>query len=124
MYLSKRRPKNDIIQDVKNSENSVRFSVRPGSHYAVRIVEIAEVMQLKGENIQIVNIRISAIIYFQFSVNSNWVHFPPGNPWKNFFERANPGHPGIFCVIPSPGAKMMVELPGMGQSFPKFEAAP
>ena len=26
-------------------------------------------------------------------VNSNWVH---PTPWKNFFERANPGHPGNF----------------------------
>ena len=51
------------------------------------------------------------------SVSSNWVH-PPGNPRENFFERANPGHTGkFFCLIPSPGAKMMVEFPGVGQNF-------
>ena len=51
------------------------------------------------------------------SVNSNWVH-PPGNPRKNVFERVNPGHSGNFL---SPGQKMMVEFPGVGQNFPKLE---
>ena len=47
---------------------------------------------------------------------------PPGNPGENFFERANPGHPGKnFCLIPSPGQKMMVEFPGVGQNFPQLE---
>ena len=46
-------------------------------------------------------------------------YIPPGNPRKNFFERANLGHPGnIFCLIPCPGAKMMVEFSGVGQNFP------
>ena len=49
-------------------------------------------------------------------------YIPPGNPRENFFERANPGHPSkIFCLIPCPGAKMMVEFPGVGQNFPKLE---
>ena len=26
------------------------------------------------------------------------LHPPPGNPQENFFERANPGHPGNFFV--------------------------
>ena len=47
-------------------------------------------------------------------------YIPPGNPWENFFERANPGHPGnSFCLILCPGAKMMVEFPGgWGKIFP------
>ena len=36
-------------------------------------------------------------------------------PRENFFERANPGHPGkFFCLIPCPGQNMMVKLPGGG----------
>ena len=57
------------------------------------------------------------------SVDSNWVHPPPGNPRENFFERANPGHPGkIFCLIPCPGAKNDGRIPGGGAKFsPKLE---
>ena len=36
------------------------------------------------------------------SVNSNWVNPPPR---ENFFERANPGHPGNLCLIPCPRGK-------------------
>ena len=51
------------------------------------------------------------------SVTSNWVH-PPGNPWENFFERANPDHPGkFFCLIPCPGAKNDGRIPGGGTKF-------
>ena len=40
---------------------------------------------------------------------------PPGNPGENFFERANPGHPGkFFCLIPCPGAKNDGRIPGDG----------
>ena len=43
---------------------------------------------------------------------------PPGNPRKNFFERANPGHPGkIFCLIPCPGAKNDGRILGGGAKF-------
>ena len=52
------------------------------------------------------------------SVDSNWVHPLPGNPRENFFERANPGHPGkIFCLIPCPGAKNDGRIPGGGATF-------
>ena len=52
------------------------------------------------------------------SVNSNWVHPPPGNPRENCFERANPGHPGnFFCLIPCPGAKNDGRIPGGGAKF-------
>ena len=54
------------------------------------------------------------------SVNSNWVHPPPGNPRENFFERANPGQNFLSNFLP-PGQKMMVEFPGVGQNFPKLE---
>ena len=41
---------------------------------------------------------------------------------ENFFERANPGHPGnFFSNSLPPGQKMMVEFPGMGQNFLKLE---
>ena len=47
---------------------------------------------------------------------------PPGNPGENFFERANPGHPGkFFCLIPCPGAKNDGRIPGGGAKFPKLE---
>ena len=43
---------------------------------------------------------------------------PPGNPRENFFERANPGHPGkIFCLIPCPGAKNDGRIPGCRATF-------
>ena len=43
---------------------------------------------------------------------------PPGNPGENFFERANPGHPGkFFCLIPCPGAKNDGRIPGGGAKF-------
>ena len=50
-------------------------------------------------------------------------YIPPGNPRENFFERANPGHPGKFFLSNSLplGQKMMVEFPGVGQNFPKLE---
>ena len=55
---------------------------------------------------------------YYVSVNSNWVHPPPGNPGEDFFERANPGHPGkIFCLIPCPGAKNAGRIPGDGAKF-------
>ena len=41
--------------------------------------------------------------------------FQLGNPGENFFERANPGHPGkFFCLIPCPGAKNDGRIPGVG----------
>ena len=47
---------------------------------------------------------------------------PPGNPRENFFEQANPGHLGnSFVYFSAPGAKMMVEFPGVGKNFPKLE---
>ena len=43
---------------------------------------------------------------------------PPGNPGENFFERANPGHPGkFFCLIRCPGAKNDGRIPGGGAKF-------
>ena len=49
-------------------------------------------------------------------------YIPPGNPGENFFERANPGHPGkFFCLIPCPGAKNDGRIPGDGAKFPKLE---
>ena len=45
-------------------------------------------------------------------------YIPPGNPGENFFERANPGHPGkFFCRIPCPGAKNDGQIPGGGAKF-------
>ena len=42
-------------------------------------------------------------------------YIPPGNPRENFFERANPGHPGkFFCLIPCPGAKNDGRIPRGG----------
>ena len=39
-------------------------------------------------------------------------------PRENFFERANPGHPGnFFCLIPCPGAKNDGRIPGGGAKF-------
>ena len=39
-------------------------------------------------------------------------------PLENFFERANPGHPGkIFCLIPCPGAKNDGRILGGGAKF-------
>ena len=47
-------------------------------------------------------------------------YIPPGNPGENFFERANPSHPGkCFCLIPCPGAKNDSRIPwGWGKIFP------
>ena len=47
-------------------------------------------------------------------------YIPPGNPGENFFERANPSHPGnFFCLIPCPGAKNDGRIPpGWGKIFP------
>ena len=43
---------------------------------------------------------------------------PPGNPGENFFERANPGHPGkFFCLIPCPGTKNDGQIPRGGAKF-------
>ena len=45
-------------------------------------------------------------------------YVPPGQPWENFFERANPGHPGnFFCLIPCPGAKNDGRIPGGRAKF-------
>ena len=51
---------------------------------------------------------------------------PPGNPWENFFERANPGHLGkVFCLIPCPGAKNDGQIPrGWGKIFPNSKKLP
>ena len=49
-------------------------------------------------------------------------YIPPGNHRENFFEWSNLGHPGKFsCPIPHPGAKLMVEFPGVLQNYPKHE---
>ena len=47
-------------------------------------------------------------------------YIPPGNPGQNFFERANPGHPGkFFCLIPCSGARNDSRIPrGWGKIFP------
>ena len=60
------------------------------------------------------------------SVNSNWVHPPLANPWENFFEQANPGHPGkFFCLIPCPGAKYGGKIPrGWGTMLPNSRKLP
>ena len=62
------------------------------------------------------------------SVNFNWVHPPPppGNARENFFERANPGHPGkFFCLIPCPGAKNDGQIPReWGKIFPNSKKLP
>ena len=57
-----------------------------------------------------------ALCLSQFQLGTS----PPGNPWENFFERANPGHPGkFFCLIPCPGAKNDGQIPpGWGKIFP------
>ena len=45
-------------------------------------------------------------------------YIPPGNPGENFFDRANPGHPGkFFCLIPCPGAKNDGRIPRGGAKF-------
>ena len=45
-------------------------------------------------------------------------YIPPGNPWENFVERANPGRPSkIFCLIPAPRAKNDGRIPGGGAKF-------
>ena len=45
-------------------------------------------------------------------------YIPPGNPWENVFERANPGHLGnFFCLIPCPGAKNDGRIPEGGAKF-------
>ena len=53
-------------------------------------------------------------------------YIPPGNPRENFFERANPGHPGkIFCLIPCPGATNDSQIPrGWGKIFPNSKELP
>ena len=68
------------------------------------------------------NHKVGGSILCYVSVNSNWVHLPPGQLPGKLFEQANPGNPGNFFVkFPAPGAKMMVELPGLWQNFPKLE---
>ena len=43
-------------------------------------------------------------------------YIPLGNPRENFFERANPGHPGkFFCLIPR--AKNDGRIAGGGAKF-------
>ena len=45
-------------------------------------------------------------------------YIPPGKPRENFFERANPGHPGnFFCLIYCPGAKNDGRILGGGAKF-------
>ena len=47
---------------------------------------------------------------------------PTGQPPGKFFERVNPGHLGNFLSNSlAPGQKMIVEIPGMRQNFPKLE---
>ena len=42
-------------------------------------------------------------------------YIKPGNPREQFFERANPGHPGNFLyVIPCPRAKNDGQIPRGG----------
>ena len=66
------------------------------------------------------NILISNEKFMSQSIPTGYI--PPGNPRENFFERANPGHPGkIFCLIPCPGTKNDSRIPGVGQNFPKLE---
>ena len=40
---------------------------------------------------------------------------PPGNPWENIFERANPGHPGKYFFLIR--AKNYGKIPGGGAKF-------
>ena len=52
------------------------------------------------------------------SVNSNWVHLPPGKPREIFFERANPGYQGnFFCLNPLPRGKNDGRIPRGGAKF-------
>ena len=45
-------------------------------------------------------------------------YIPPGNPGENFFERANPGHPGnFFCPILCPRGKNDGRIPRGGAKF-------
>ena len=43
-------------------------------------------------------------------------------PQENFFEQANPGHLGKFCLIPCPGAKNDGRIPGGGAKYIKKHA--
>ena len=50
------------------------------------------------------------------SANSNWVQ-PPRQPWENFFERANPGHPAIFLSNSLPWGENDGRIPGGAAKF-------
>ena len=65
-------------------------------------------------------LRKSFSTVYNVSVNSNWVH-PPGNLRENFFERANPRHPGNFCLIPVPRGDDGRISGGCGKVFPNSE---
>ena len=77
-----------------------------------------KLFRITGKQVQTVNVYLEEhLCLSQFQLGTS-----PGNPWENFFERANPGHLGTFsvCLIPCPGQKkMMIKFPGVGQNFPK-----
>ena len=72
------------------------------------------------EFITIADLLVFSIMYMSQSIPTGYISLL-GNPGENFFEQANPGHPGTFFLIPLPGGKMMVKFPGVGQNFPKLE---
>ena len=56
------------------------------------------------------------------SVNSNWVHLPPGKSLENILSERIPATQEIFCLIPlCRGKNDLVEFPGVVQNFPKLE---
>ena len=52
-----------------------------------------------------------------YLTDQGWVPPPP----ENFFEQANPGHPGNFLSNSLPRGKNDGRIPGVGQNFPKLE---
>ena len=51
------------------------------------------------------------------SIPAGYISPPPGNPWENFFKRANPGQPGNFLFnSPAPGQNDG-RIPGGGTTF-------
>ena len=66
--------------------------------------------------------RSSTFYAYYVSVNSNWVHPPPGNPRENFLSEGIPATREIFVFNSlTPGQKMIVEFQGVGQNLPKLE---
>ena len=79
------------------------------------IVDIVNVM-LHLYTDSVLNYCLLCLSQFQLGT-SWWVDVPAGyvNPRENFFDRANPGHPGNFLSNSLPqGKKMTVELPAAG----------